>query len=465
MRQLGLIVFTILAACGGCDDTANSKFVEPDAHTDAGNDAAPNSATPDADTTMDVGDAGPTDASPTDADASSTPAAALDLLLVIDNSGSACGVQSALRNGFRAFLGPLTDAEVDVRIALTTTHMRADYPLEPVARPGHIQSTPQPVPGFDRFCHDRDGDYAPIREVLAAALACSSVDPADYDWSDADIVCAMYATPQGCAIDGVCGGGDPCTPEDLFPPADTYEDLPRVLEVERYRDDTGKLDFLQLERDFACMTLAGTRGYGIEKGLAAAVLATSPELVGGVLEAPTDAGAPNHGLLRAGADFGLVFVTEENDCSHDGSLDETTTCGGDVCAFANHPDATDSPLLDVADVKTDLVANLRAAKGADFAESRIHLGALLGTWNRYDGPIPTADECLQPGYEGPPDSCTTSRGRIFSGDRYDRFLAEFTDSSAFPERGEDTHLPGLLCDDDLEPHLRDLGTALAAGAR
>lgn len=68
----------------------------------------------------------------------------LDLLWVIDNSQSMCQEQKIIRDNFRRIIEGL-DANLDFHIAVTTTHMDSSYPLEPVAAPGLLQSTPQPV--------------------------------------------------------------------------------------------------------------------------------------------------------------------------------------------------------------------------------------------------------------------------------------------------------------------------------
>lgn len=61
---------------------------------------------------------------------------------------------------------------------------------------------------------------------------------------------------------------------------------------------------------------------GFEQGLAAAVRAVGPPL--------TDAGGPNAGFIRDTATLQIVFVSDEDDCSHGGAIDERfespTTC-------------------------------------------------------------------------------------------------------------------------------------------
>lgn len=385
----------------------------------------------------------------------------VDVLMVIDNSGSMCGLQTQLRDNFRDAIEDLAAPDMDVRIGVTTTQMDPNYPLEPVAKPGQLQSTPQPIPGFDRHCHQAidgagntiDGDYSPIREAVDASLACAEgVDPADFNWSDADIECAMYNMPQGCEITGVCGNaGTPCQPSDLFPDPATYRALPKVLEVRSYMTN-GQVDLDELAADFACMSLVGTRGHGIERGLAAASLAVSPNLTGGTPTSPVDDTAPNHGLIREDSDFGLFFLTDENDCSDDGTLDTQTACGGDVCTFANIDGTANSPLLSTADLADEMLTNLRQSKDdATFDRSRVFVASMHGSWDRYDGPIYTDNECGMASYEGLDATCLVANGwKAWSGDRYERYLDAFEDGNTYPTANSDgDHRTGAVCNGDL----------------
>ncbi len=396
--------------------------------------------------------------------------AMLDLLFVIDNSGSMCEEQQVLAQNAELLFNGLADAGVDFQIGITTTDMNADYPLEPVAKPGTLQSQPQPIPGFDRSCHlAKDGtgatvagDFAPIHENRRIAAGCMATpDPAfAAELSNADIECALYGNPQGCSIARVgCGGGSACTPEDLFPPASSYRSIPRVLRSSDYAS------IADLKADFVCAALVGTRGYGIEKGLAAAVLAVDPAMTGGAVDgAAPNASAPNHGLLRKDAKFGVVFVTDENDCSHDGTLNEASPCGGDVCEFANKLDAADSALLGTAALQQQLMANLRGSKEQPELTTRdVFVASLHANSRRFTGAAASGDQCAAPEYPGIAPSCATGLGVGYSGDRYDRFLAEFPDASTFPKRVDDNPVTGWVCTGDFRPALAGLAEGLVEG--
>ncbi len=405
----------------------------------------------------------------------------LDMLWVIDNSGSMCQEQSILRNNFNLFIEQLDRTNLDFHIGVTTTDMNADYPLEPVAQPGYLQSTPQPVPGFDRSCHTAvtdageqiQGNYQPIKDAIKAAVDCMATpDTSLLDPTNADIECALYGEPAGCSIARAgCGGaGDPCQSEDLFPDPSSYRAIPKVLKSEDYKNGA-TLDVDRLKADFACMSLVGTRGYGIEKGLEAAVAATDPELTGGAAGADdADPTAPNHGLIRQNSRFAVVFVTDENDCTHDGSLDETTPCGGDVCEFANREAlGADSPLVDPAVLRESLVDNVKATKNeADFGDADTLVASIHGNYRRYDQATPpTSDQCSAAEYDGIQPSCATALGVAYSGDRYERFLREFAAGQYYPApapQNPDAPLTGWMCTGDFRPALEAIGEFFTSAA-
>jgi hypothetical protein len=419
----------------------------------------------------------------------------VDILWVIDNSASMCSAQRALRDNFGSFASNLEAQDVDFQIAVTTTQMQ-ESPRETVAQAGNIQSMPQPVPAPSQACvgeagSDPDGTdgYQAFRETLEAAVNCTK-DPAQWqhllDVTNAEIECHLQ---QQC-------NGEDAQISDLFPtgpngerpnvdmsPSDSpYRNIPRVLSADDFRKGDGEVDLDRLERDFACMSMVGTRGHWVEKGLSAAVKAVSPDMTGGPVENPTDASAPNHGLVREDSDFALIFLTDENDCSHDGSLNEGSACGDSVCAFAQHPDVEDqSGLISVDTLADDFIANLDQSKGpVNFGGNNLLLASFHGDWNRYgetssypEGQPMHPDDCTDSLAQMPPDdrlkqpSCQTSWGTAYSGDRYDRFFDQFSQASIFPQRpSSDEPMPGLMCEpDQLGDKIELLGETIAASAQ
>lgn len=414
----------------------------------------------------------------------------LDILWVIDNSGSMCQEQKILRDNFRKFIEEL-DNNIEFHLAVTTTDMDPSYPLEPVALPGLLQSTPQPVIGFDRTCwYAPDGqggvldgtggqalDLSPIRDAIAAAVECMATpDPASFNFTDAEIQCALPGGDRdACSIPGVCNTGE-CNEFSIFPDPADYRPIPKVLRAQDYRVGS-VIDYERLAADFACMSLVGTRGYGIETGLIAAVEAVSPVNTGGPVNAPegtmVDTSAPNHGFLRQDARFAAIFVTDENDCSHEGSRQITELgdptrpplvlngCGDQVCDFAAKPgtEAT-SPLIPVTTLGEQFIANLSASKGRELGPADVFAASIHGTFGPYTGDIP--EDC------GPMETfafptCATVNGTAESGDRYEGFLRTLPVGQFFPEppaNSPDSPLQGFMCQADFSPALQEIGARI-----
>ncbi|MFU8806043.1 MAG: hypothetical protein ACNA8W_19685, partial [Bradymonadaceae bacterium] len=314
----------------------------------------------------------------------------------------------------------------------TTTHVTnatTNYPFEPVAQAGHLQSTPQPLPGFDPSCHyrlDDEGgiaDYDPVVKTIEVAVGCTE-DPAAFahllNPSSADLACGFAPQSGDCA-------GDIIPDTEFFPPSSAYREIPKVLRAEDYMSD-GALDADRLRADFQCMSLVGTRGYGFEKGLQAVTLAVSPDLTGGA----------NAGFLRSQARTAVIFVTDDNDCSHDGTLDEKSACSTGVCAHANRPGLENSPLIPVEDLKTEFLGNLAASKGQPVYEDEVIVASIHGAYNRFDEEPPSTCS-IEPSCD--PDS---SEIVAYSGDRYDRFIRQFPTYYPRPTT-PDAPLAGLIC--------------------
>jgi hypothetical protein len=382
----------------------------------------------------------------------------IDILWVIDNSGSMCQQQRVLRDNFDRFIDGLDEAGLDFHIAVTTTHMMepSSYPFEPVALPGHFQSTPQPVPGFDPACYyDLDANGAPdpqagsqpVLDNIRAAVECTA-DPSQWQHLlTPDITalrCALHASYWSCS------SGEVRPREEFFPPQGAYRSIPKVLRASDYRNGAGDLDVARLRRDFACMSLVGTRGYGFEKGLLAAVTALSPGLLSG----------PNSGFLRNDAMTGIIFVSDENDCSHDGTLNERASCGVAECTFReNEPD---SPLLATDGLKAELLDNLSRVKNREVHLSQVLVASFHGRYQRYLEPRP--EPACSPGFDIP-YSCGSSLGRAYSGHRYDEFIRQFP--RHYPTAQADQPLPGLICG-DFGPKMGELASFFgdaAAGPR
>jgi hypothetical protein len=287
-----------------------------------------------------------------------------------------------------------------------------------------------------------EGDFEPVRDALRRALTCApGEDPADYAWTDEEIGCVFDPELTGCELDG--RNCVDCGPEDLFPSANTYLELPLVLRAADYLEADESLDVDRLVRDFGCMAMVGTRGYGIERGLDAAVLAVSPELTGGALgRASVDPEAPNHGFVRKDADFGVIFVTDENDCSHDGTLDIGNACGAAECAYASLD--PEGPLTDPLAMAQALKEGLSQTKGAAVGDDELVAASIHGRSQKFEGPVLTSDACEgKTENELVPPSCSSLLGNASSGDRYETFLSGFERS--FPRRDQNGDRYGWMC--------------------
>ena len=451
----------------------------------------------------------------------------IDILWMIDNSGSMCRSQEIIRNSIGSFVEILEEVNIDFHIGITTTHpyVCADYaPGDPeypaacdretVANLGHLQSTPQPIPGFDRSCfhpvfgpsdpavtadpnnapHPGDPDtssLAPILENISAGVDCTA-DPGQWQHllnpDQTKMRCSLSGTPgvseADCApyIDAL-GEGEELTIEDFFPPSSAYRPIPRVLRRQDYTLGDGTFDIDSFADDFACASLVGTRGYGYEMGLKAVATAFSPELTGGPTATIEDqANFPNAGFVRPTAQTGVIFITDENDCSHDGTLNESTACGVSNCTI-NENLGADGAIIPIRDLYSDFILNLADARGLeiDFSENESYssirdvahiddltsesdtnivraLNSLAGTVLPASVHAPFQ---LVPSENIPPEdcsnqttpwhvspSCVTTMGQGWSGHRYEYFLREFP--LFFPEpdsNNPERPLDGLVCSD------------------
>ncbi|RAL20402.1 hypothetical protein DL240_17645 [Lujinxingia litoralis] len=381
-----------------------------------------------------------------------------DILWMIDNSGSMCQEQTLLRNGFANFIEILKSTNADFHIGVTTTHMvdsSVDFGTEPVARPGHLQSTPQPLPGYDDSCFyalDEDGipdynDMQPILNSIATAVSCTT-NPSEWEHllnpNIADLRCAVdyERWEESCS-----SGDDAPVDVDFFPPTSAYRAIPKVLRADDYRDAQGQIETARLAADFGCMSLVGVRGYGFEQGLAAVTRALSPELTGGPEGDPAE--FPNAGFLRPDARTGVIFISDENDCSHNGSLDYGSQCMVSECTYQENL-GEDGALLNIDTLRDEMLANIAASRGLSSVDPEfdVIVASIHGNYKRFDSPRP-ADNCTSPA-ENPEQfierSCASVNGEAFSGHRYDQFMRVFKES--YPKSGaDDAPVSGLICGD------------------
>ena len=196
----------------------------------------------------DLGHAPPDDSADTNADTSTDvprpPTSHVDILFVVDNSGSMAQEQVALARGFPGFFDELFAAaagrsiDVSMNVGVVSTDM---------GTMGFTVSTCSNPDGGDNGC---------LRNTPSPAV-----------------------------------GG--CSP--------TY---PTFLNRQLSFGDTYPVE--QLTHDFTCMATLGTDGCGFEQQFEAARMALIDD---------TAAGGCNEGLVRSGSVVGVLFVSDEDDCS------------------------------------------------------------------------------------------------------------------------------------------------------
>ncbi len=184
----------------------------------------------------------------------------LDLLFVIDDSGSMCEEQRNLTRNFRIIAEQIIEEGIDARIAVTSTDMHP-----PNNRMGRMLVAPvEPVPSLN--CQDRDT-------------------------------------------------GEPLAPDT----ADCQALIEAGTLTPILRADAGQE---ALEQHFRCLATLGTQGDGFEKGLEAMRTALSCQGPNAdrfrscCVEGRYDASAcDDPEFLRPSATLGVVILSDENDCS------------------------------------------------------------------------------------------------------------------------------------------------------
>jgi hypothetical protein len=285
---------------------------------------------------------------------SSVGASKVDILWVVDNSGSMCEEQASLRENFDRFIEALVDIGADFQLAVITTDM------EDPEESGRFQNVPDDQPG-------------PSCDI--------AVDISD---------CPSPATGQ---------------------------ELPSlVLSSRDYEDANGAVDVATLKRDFGCNATTGTRGNGFEMGLEAAKQALSPALLS----------STNQGFLRDGAFLGIIFLTDENDCSDRGALEKTN---GNICEWE---EANLVNVQEYIDFFTDL-------KGGD--ASKVIMGGIIA---------PDPGTRYSPPEEVQPSCFSDFGGDGFAGYRYEQVVKAFENNSI-----------ANICDPPFDDALASLGTLIA----
>jgi hypothetical protein len=275
----------------------------------------------------------------------------VDILFIVDNSGSMCEEQGNLRRNFNLFIDKIVDIGADFQIAIVTTDM-----MDP-EQSGRFQNIPDGMPG---------------------ASCMEQVD------------ISACPTPDN---------------DEEYPPLVLRSSDPR------YQNEDGSVNRDKLQRDFGCSATVGTAGNGFEMGLEAAKTALDVDLRNGY----------NSNFLRDEAFLGVIFVTDENDCSDRGALDKVN---GNVCEW-------ESDLLVPTSEYIDFFAKLK-----DGDKSRIIMGGIIApdTGVRFSSPTMVTP------------SCTSGNGEGYAGYRYKELID-----------GYENRALANICDESFDSALDSLG--------
>ena len=140
---------------------------------------------------------------------------------------------------------------------------------------------------------------------------------------------------------------------------------------------------------------------------------------------------------------------------HDGSIDESDPCVGQICDAASTAARDgEGPLIGVEDLHEQLMTNLSATKGGlHFEPSDVVVASIHGQYRDLPGDA-TIDACAATSDPTPAETtCATSLGVAYSGSRYDRFLRTF--AQFYPPHPADPQAPltGWMCQGDFRPIL------------
>ena len=209
-----------------------------------------------------------------------------------------------------------------------------------------------------------------------------------------------------------CGVSEPTCPAETGP----------VLSWSEYETD-GVVDLERLRADFACVASVGTRSgeAGIERGLDAMATALSD----GMLD------YENAGFRRTAAWLAVIFVTDENDCSHSESA---SFAPGEQCEWER------DALTSIGHFE----ALLRQMEGTDDGQ-RVIVAGITGP---DDGERVERPDVPEP-------ACTGDSGAAFSGYRYHDLIQRFGHNGVSAD----------ICHEGFGAALDRISTVIAAASR
>ncbi|WP_267688606.1 VWA domain-containing protein [Nannocystis sp. SCPEA4] len=225
----------------------------------------------------------------------------VDILFVIDNSGSMADEQALLSKNFQAFIGVLEDPKVEAnyRIGITTTDSG-----NPLCKGN--QTTPEGG-----------------KLVLSSCLDRMELGDFTFNLDDYGYACSDY-----CQLD------DSMLTDRMKPTETQYSDgevAPRRW-IERIEGQTNLPEDVTSVEAFQCFGPQGVSGCGMESHLESMYRA--------LLQANRADSPTNYGFLRDQAILSVVFITDELDCSYNSDFGEIFTTNKIFWADPEDPQAT-----------------------------------------------------------------------------------------------------------------------------
>jgi len=204
----------------------------------------------------------------------------MDILFVVDNSGTMGPVQARLAAAMGSFAARLDNEGVDFRIAVTTSD---------TGNPWCAGTTPEAGRYVASSCRSRAAEFVSGVGVDVTDEACLEV----------------------------------CVHDDIaLSPTTTANDPDAVVRpwIERIGDTTNLPDGVTPGEALACLLPQGIAGCGFER--------TLESMHRGILRATVDA-EDEYDFFRDGADSLIIVVTDEVDCSHDSQYETIFLPEGD----------------------------------------------------------------------------------------------------------------------------------------
>ncbi|HEX6239510.1 MAG TPA: hypothetical protein VFZ61_01400 [Polyangiales bacterium] len=351
------------------------------------------------------------------------PPTAVDLLVVIDNSGSMSDEQVKFAAVLDGFVGALASGSVKSRIDGET---RTFSPVESL----HIGivSTDMGVNGAPPQKSCGALSFSPTERETATTQT-FLIKPRGDD--------GLLLTSTEVAQAGVWASTGPGTePQQLVAPDPSCADV-ELPQGQRYIDyRAGESDAVATARAFSCLAKLGKNGCGLEQQLEAGLKALTPAdsklrfsedtLGQGDSETSRVKAGPNAGFLREDAVLVVVFVSDEEDCSI--------------------PDASRA-IFDVND--TSIAGTINVRCGLPSNQGRLHPISRYVDGLRALKPAAYQDRIIVTSVVGVPRASTTDVD-VYSGAAAIQELLERDDmqfqTRANPVTGNDEPLPTCLSD-------------------